>query len=270
MVPSTYGVVTERSALRHFTLYQVTLPARFEVPEHCHDCAQLCAVLEGSYVECNGASEARLSPGSVLLRTAKEPHRNKVATEEVHAFLLELDPQLTRTLPVPTAAYFPSARFEPLVNDLRWERDHARTNDRLALEALLTLITVRATRAAALPSSPRPAWLDRAVSHLQAHFDEPMGLATVSARIGVPPGRLAAAFRRHLNTSVGEYLTELRLEFVRQELVRTSRRISEIALDAAFFDESHLGRVFRRRHGMPPGSFRRGHCNLVPAILQTS
>jgi len=49
---------------------------------------------------------------------------------------------------------------------------------------------------------------------------------------------------------------DLRTAHARQELENTHRPIAEIAQEAGFYDESHLGRVFRRRFGISPGAFR--------------
>jgi len=260
MAQVTHGVVTDSSDLRSFTLYEVMLPPGLELAEHRHDAMQLCAVLEGDHLERSAASEKRLAPGSVLLRRSNEAHANRVAEEEVHAILLDLHADFALSLPANAeTACFPSARFHQLMDDLRWEHDHAEAGARPAVEALLILLAIRTARAAALPARPRPAWLDEALRRLHARFTEPVRLGLVAASVGVSPARLATAFRRHLNTSLGEYLTELRLEFARRELLRSRRKISEIALDAGFYDESHLGRAFRRRYGIAPGALRRAH-----------
>jgi AraC family transcriptional regulator len=67
---------------------------------------------------------------------------------------------------------------------------------------------------------------------------------------------VAVAFRRHFGKSFGDYVTDLRVAHARQELQNTQRPIAEIAQDAGFYDESHMGRVFRRRFHVSPGALR--------------
>jgi AraC-like DNA-binding protein len=51
-------------------------------------------------------------------------------------------------------------------------------------------------------------------------------------------------------------VADLRTAHARQELEDTHRPIAEIAQEAGFYDESHMGRVFRRRFGISPGALR--------------
>ena len=68
---------------------------------------------------------------------------------------------------------------------------------------------------------------------------------------------LAVGFRRYFGKSVGDYITDLRVTHARQELEKNRRPLAEIAQEAGFCDESHMGRVFRRRFRVSPGALRR-------------
>jgi AraC family transcriptional regulator len=68
---------------------------------------------------------------------------------------------------------------------------------------------------------------------------------------------LAREFRAHFGTTLGEYVRQLRVEWVAEQLARTPMTLSEISIAAGFSDQSHLTREFRRRFGMSPGAWRR-------------
>lgn len=52
-------------------------------------------------------------------------------------------------------------------------------------------------------------------------------------------------------------LRELRLAHARSAPERTGRPLEEIAAETGFFDQAHLGRLFRRRFGVSPSAYRR-------------
>jgi AraC family transcriptional regulator len=73
----------------------------------------------------------------------------------------------------------------------------------------------------------------------------------------VHPAHLAREFRRRYQQTIGEYVRSLRIEFARQELHTSDKPISEIAIGAGFFDQSHFARTFKLITGFPPAAFRK-------------
>jgi len=102
-----------------------------------------------------------------------------------------------------------------------------------------------------------PDWLSNAARLIHSDYSHSIRLSQVAAAAGVHPVTLAVAFRRQFGKSVGRYVTDLRITHAKQELENTQRPIAEIALEAGFYDESHMGRVFRARFGISPGAIRR-------------
>ena len=59
--------------------------------------------------------------------------------------------------------------------------------------------------------------------------------------VDVHPVHLAHQFRKHFGVSIGEYIRNLRIQFVCQRL-RTDASLAEIAREAGFADQSHMSR----------------------------
>jgi AraC family transcriptional regulator len=102
-----------------------------------------------------------------------------------------------------------------------------------------------------------PRWLLLAQELAHAQFRERVGLTQIAAAVGVGASHLAREFRAHFGMTLGEYMRRLRVEWVADQLARTSMTLSEIGIAAGFSDQSHLTREFRRRFGISPGAWRR-------------
>lgn len=63
----------------------------------------------------------------------------------------------------------------------------------------------------------------------------------------------ARAFRQSLGMPPHNYIVQRRVEHAQQLLLNTDLSLSEIAVEAAFTDQSHLARHFRTIVGVSPG-----------------
>ncbi len=242
-----------------WTVSSVTLPPRLTLAPHAHECDQLCVVLEGRYEESTPDRTVPLVAGSVLWRPAGDPHANTVGGDEVHALLVDLDPGRAggQGHGAPRSTYFAPGVFAEIHGEIARELSQRDEFSRLALEALLLLLTARAGRYADLGKQQRPPWLERALEFVRASYTQSLAVSEVARAAQVHPVTLASAFRRFLGRSVGQYILDLRIDQARRELLQTHDSIAAIAIRAGFYDESHLGRVFRQRFGVSPGAFRR-------------
>lgn len=258
-VPSTFGtsqIVLCRDGL---TVSIVTLNAGHKFASHAHAHDQLCVVLEGCYEEDCDARAYALRAGSVLWRRAGKMHANVIGADDVKVVLVDIVPERSQRLCsylARPAAYFAPGAFEDLRRELISELHRSDQASRIAIEGLVCLLAARTGRRCTLPKSAMPEWLSRSVELIRSEYSCRISLAQVAAAAGVHPVTVAVAFRRHFGKSVGDYVADLRTAHARQELENTHRPIAEIAQEAGFYDESHMGRVFRRRFGISPGALR--------------
>jgi AraC family transcriptional regulator len=258
-VPGTFGtsqIVLCRDGL---TVSTVTLNAGLQFRSHAHVHDQLCVVLEGCYEENCDARAYTLHAGSVLWRRAGKVHANVIGADDVEVILVDIEPERSQKLCLylaGPAAYFVPGTFDEIRRELVSELHRSDQASRIAIEGLICLLAARTGRRCTLPKSAIPEWLSNAVELIHSEYSCRIGLAQVAAAAGVHPVTVAVAFRRHFGKSVGDYIADLRTAHARQELENTHRPIAEIAQEAGFYDESHMGRVFRRRFGISPGALR--------------
>ena len=56
--------------------------------------------------------------------------------------------------------------------------------------------------------------------------------------------------------SFARYVNEKRLEEAEKQLRESDKSILEIALDCGFENVTYFNRLFKRKHGIPPGKYR--------------
>jgi AraC-like DNA-binding protein len=258
--PNTFGSSQVLLCRDGLTVSTVTLSAGRRFASHAHQLDQLCVVLQGHYEEsCKASSRVSLQPGSVVWRRAGRLHTNTVGAEEVQAILADIEPQRSNRLALSSMgsnAYFVPGTFDEIHRELLHEANLSDPTSHLAIEALVCLLAARVSRHGKLPDAAMPEWLFRAMKLIRSEYSSSLSLSQIAAASGVHRVTLAVAFRHHLGRSVGTYIADLRVAHARRELQTTHRPIAEIAQEAGFYDESHMGRVFRRRFRVSPGVLR--------------
>ena len=64
-------------------------------------------------------------------------------------------------------------------------------------------------------------------------------------------------FKKNFSVTPREYIKQIRLHLVCQDLIKTRKSISEIALDCGFYDHSFMTSIFKSSLGMTPSRFRK-------------
>ncbi len=88
-------------------------------------------------------------------------------------------------------------------------------------------------------------------------YTQKMSLSTIADEFGVNASYLASCFKRETGLSVGDYITQLRLEHARTLLTVSTQEISEIGQTVGLQDHSYFTRLFRERYGLSPMAYRR-------------
>lgn len=254
---STFGIVTRQREFSGLKIYDVSLPRGLTLNHHIHRMAQMCIVLEGSYLEEARSQQRILMPGAVLFRPADEMHRNTVGNKNARTLLIEFDAvrnssfQLNNLVRNPI--YFLPGVLWDSMRDLESEMESS-----IAAEGIILLMIARATRILGRTAQPKlPVWLEQARYIIQRSYKEKIRLSWLASEVRVHPVTLALAYRHHFGTSVEQSILRLRLMKARGLLLENKLSLSEIASALGFYDQSHFGKAFKREHSVSPGAFRR-------------
>ncbi len=115
----------------------------------------------------------------------------------------------------------------------------------------------RGTRVAVAPGP-----VLRARAYLDAHFDEPVTLDSLSREAGMAPHHLQRTFKKAFGLSPREYQDALRLQRLKSSL-RTGGSVTAAIHGAGYGSASRVYESAGARLGMPPGAYRSGGKGMV-------
>ncbi|MBC8069646.1 MAG: helix-turn-helix transcriptional regulator [Deltaproteobacteria bacterium] len=96
----------------------------------------------------------------------------------------------------------------------------------------------------------------RAQAFLEEHFEDDVGIDTLTSISGLSRAHLIREFRRSVGVPPHQYLIHARVRRARS-LLATGSSVAEAALATGFYDQSHFARHFRRLVGITAVAYKR-------------
>lgn len=115
-----------------------------------------------------------------------------------------------------------------------------------------TVRSMEAQRAAIQPYLE----LATVADHLKKHFRDKLDVPKLAAMAGLSVRQFERKFRTTFQTTPRAYLIRMRLIEACELLARTNRPITDIALEAGFYDHSDFARHFLSQMGQPASKYR--------------
>ena len=251
-----FGQVLRSHELSAITLTETRYPLGHKLPRHSHERAYFCFVLRGTFTESYGQQSHVRKPAMLIFHPPGEPHSDYFQTE-VHCFNVQIDAHWhQQPIGLDQSVSFHGGPLSYLATKIYREFREMDQVSGLAIEGLALEMIAEATRAINNSEHTSQPWLAQARDMLHAHFAERLTIAHLAAAVGVHPTHLARAFRRRHRRTVGEYVRQLRIEFACRQLSSSDTPLSEVAIAAGFFDQSHFSRTFKLITGMSPAAYR--------------
>lgn len=100
------------------------------------------------------------------------------------------------------------------------------------------------------PASPG---IRRALAHIERHFTEAVYLDDLAALAGLSVCRFVTVFRRQVGLTPHRFVCRQRVRYART-LLADGVPAAQAALEAGFFDQSHLSRHFKSVYGLTPAA----------------
>lgn len=106
------------------------------------------------------------------------------------------------------------------------------------------------------PTNPT---VDRIQKWVKAHVNQVMNLTAMAAELGISRFYMCHLFKRCTGTTIVDYRNELRLTMAKQMLINSDARISQIAADCGFSNDSYFSEMFQNSEGITPTIYRKLH-----------
>ena len=236
-------------------------------PPHFHDTFAIGIVESGATVIRTQAGRWTARAGSLLAFAPWEFHSAEPAHEGGYAYRM-IYPTTELVREIAPGHMAPQQLCAPVIEDASvgallasahqplMERDaSARAEDRL-VDGLRALFARYGT---SLASAGRPTdapIIDNARAILRERLGQRVRLASLADECGVSAFQLIRIFRRVVGITPHAYLMQLRVNRA-QALLTAGSRLSDVAYDCGFSDQSHLTRAFKSAVGVPPGQYAR-------------
>ncbi|MFC3803070.1 response regulator [Cohnella sp. GCM10012308] len=98
-----------------------------------------------------------------------------------------------------------------------------------------------------------------ALAYMRKHYASNVTAEAIAAEVFVSPTHLMHLFRRELNKTLYECLTEFRLEEAKRMLRDGRHRVYEVCELAGFGDPKHFSQLFKKLTGMSPSDYAKSH-----------
>jgi AraC family transcriptional regulator len=250
-----------RRDLAAFSLAETVYPKGLTLQRHCHSHAYLTFVLSGSFTEKYADRECLCVEGALRFLPPAEHHENDYPAE-ARCLLVKIEPLALDRLGEHSPVLSSPGEVAGLASSWlanRLCREFAADDDvaPLAMEGVLLEILAESARAIGEGSAAHaPAWLRRVREALEDTYLQAPSLADLSVIAGVHPVHLSREFRKHYQSTIGEFIRKRRIEHACKLLANSGTALSEIALACGFSDQSHFCAMFKGHTGLTPAKFR--------------
>lgn len=269
---SFYGKSLRTAHVGGFRIQETGYLDSVKTPAHRHSRAYFAFTIQGASVQKYAKGSLQCDRGTLVFHPPEEIHSDDFIGPEVRVLQVEVDSSRIGILDGVLELVPPSTDLAgPAVSSLtsRLYREFLRMDELsyLAIEGLVLELLAAVSRKTICPGARKvPVWLARSEELIKLRFTESLRFNIIAEEIGVHPVHLAREFRRQYGCTMGEKVRQLRVEYACREIVHSGRRLSEIALNAGFADQSHFTRTFRGQTGMTPSQFSRAfhRANSIP------
>ena len=261
-----FGASQVHQELPGFSVSLLTPTLRAEnVPLHTHENVSFVFVLSGTYVSsADGAPPVSIDP-MLIFNPAGVVHRDSFVLADGRFLAVSISEHSLRValdwaaLPSAATTFTSGAGFNTAL-ELAHEcaapgPASISTMEAMCWELLSTVSGVRLWPDK--HEAPLPSWVGRARELLHDRCSDSLQIAEIAQRLGVHPVYFARVFRQVFRCTPGEYRMRCRLRDALALMKNANIPLSEIALRAGFFDQSHFCTAFRKHFGTAPQAHRR-------------
>jgi len=222
-------------------------PGTWQAP-HAHDFVQFSFVLAGEMLEMIGRRDFEVGGAAIGSKPAGCDHSDRFGSHGTLIFAVNLGPDQSRSLGLDTRA-----GWTPILDRMavaRLVRAAVASPDKASrAEVLQDLVGLSGDREPIASAEP-PSWLQRVREEIREGA-EPARITALATAAGVHRTRLSRLFRHHYRTPPSVYRRDCMAAKALSAALSSESRLTDIAYDVGFADQSHLARTLKANTGLP-------------------
>ena len=147
-----------------------------------------------------------------------------------------------------------NAKLHGLMMDCEELHNSATFSGRLAIDNVLCRILLMLAQITEQRyiASGYPVVLDKMLTYIHKNLTAPITTAQLCQYCGVSESYAARIFKKHLNTTMTQYITNQKLSYAYELMRNTGMNISQIASYLGFCDVYYFSRRFKEKYGKAP------------------
>ncbi len=249
-----FGDVVLNSKLKSGDLSLTYYPKGAYLPAHSHSNPYISLLLGGEYIEKHGKLSKTVGGGSMIYRPISYEHENSFKKTSGYCFNIELyDPQLKMDL-----ACLP--RDQPVfTNDnLNIHKLYVGFLQNWQADELNCLLFESFTEINPLHKKyNNSSWVSQVIDYLNDNYYCDILISSIANEINIHPSYMARAFKKHTNSTIGEYLRKVRVYKAVSFFASTDRNLTSIAYTTGFYDQSHMIKNFKKEFDLTPNQVKK-------------
>ena len=100
--------------------------------------------------------------------------------------------------------------------------------------------------------------VERAKEYIAQNFAKELTLDEMAKEVGISPYYLSKLFKEVEGVNYIEYLTGLRMNHAKGQLLESDKSIKEVCHESGYGDPNYFSRIFKKWVGVTPTEFREG------------
>lgn len=229
---------------------------------HYHELPYFTYLLQGQLLEVNQRQSYQCVAGDLLFHNWHDAHYNRKPGGLARGFHVEIDGKWLQQFDISLdqcSGSFQLSDPELMIRMARLYRAsfYDQADLPLALETALIGLLEGMSEVEASGCKQKPAWVGKVKALIHDQYASALSLQMIAREGGVHPVHMCRDFSRYFHCTPSAYIRKVRIERSLPLLHDQSLRLSDIAYDCGFADQSHFIRAFRAQMGCSPGQYRR-------------
>lgn len=136
----------------------------------------------------------------------------------------------------------------------------AMESEGIIMQVLAHLIRHFSRRAATRLSASDRMSIERirsVITYVEANYQTPISLQEMADHLGLAKEYFCRFFKKHMGISFLQYVNEVRISHIYQDLIRTELPVHEIAEQNGFLNQKLFNQTFKKIYGCTPTSVRK-------------